>query len=57
MHNPQQVPVDTDIIRHMATIIEKRIQDNQPVFINSNAHRITLTDQSGTILAWCKSNS
>jgi hypothetical protein len=57
MHNPQQVPVDTDVIRHMAQIIEKRIQENKPVFIDSNGHRIALTDSNGCIIAWCKSNS
>lgn len=51
----QQIPVHA--ILHMAKLVEKRGQENQPCILHCNDHRICLTDQENVVIAWAKTNN
>jgi hypothetical protein len=58
MNNPHfpdlATQIHTDAIKHMAHVIEKRIQHNQPCFVHSNEQRIALKDADHVVLVWLK---
>jgi hypothetical protein len=53
-NNVQQIPVHA--ILHMAKLIEKRNEQNQPCILHCNDHRICLTDSENVVIAWTKTS-